>query len=223
MLTLSQVIATAKSKGYLIDTRPYALNIIGVRNSNATDQTTFDDSIAYFYYNDNGVVIGKVAPATTDPSAFFLQNPINPQGTGILKSGQYVNAYSIGLHRGKYEAVVQTKPVTTIRDSDRNALINYFAPTTKGLYGINIHHATVGKANTRLIDKDSAGCQVFRDISDFDQMMQYAKVSSQKYGNNFTYTLIDERDTFKTFNTAALGFALIGLSIYLFIRAKRKK
>lgn len=219
-LTLSQIIKTAESKGYTIDKRPFKLNLIGIRNSKATDQNTFDDNLAYFYYDDNGKLVGKVAPATTDPSTYFLENPMSSKGAAILKSGEYKNAYAIGTHRGKYTALVQVKPVTTIRDSDRNAYINYLAPTTTGLYGINIHRATRGKDNVAIIDRDSAGCQVFRDIADFNAMMGLAQTSKNKYGNSFSYILIDERDTIKKRNTLLLigGILLVAASTYFIIK-----
>ncbi len=161
MSTLQQIIKTAENKGYTIDKRPFKLNIIGVRNAKATNQNTFDDQLAYFYYDNNGQLRGKVAVGTTDPSTYWLNNPMNVKGAAVLKSGEYKDAYAIGLHRGQYTALVQVKPVTTIRDNDRNAIINYFAPTTTGLYGINIHRATLNKQNKAVIGQDSAGCQVF--------------------------------------------------------------
>lgn len=219
-LTLNDIIKTARDKGYTIDTRPNKLNLIGVRNSKATDQNTFDDKIAYFYYDEKGKLIGKVVPATTDPSTYWLKTPMNPQGAAILKSGEYQDAYAIGLHRGKYSALVQVKPVTTIRDNDRNSLINYLAPTTTGLYGINIHRATIGKSNVALIDQDSAGCQVFRDFADYNKMMELANVSRDKYGNKFSYILIDERDAVKTRNTLLLfgGVLLVAGSLYILFK-----
>lgn len=206
----------AKRNGYTIDNRPYKLNLIGVRNANATNQQKFDDVIAYFYYDDKGNIVGKVASATTDPSTFWLENPMNTKGAAILKSGEYKDSWGIGLHKGQYAALVQTKPVTVIRDDDRNALINYFAPTTTGLYGINIHKASLGKDDTSIIDKDSAGCQVFKDISDFNQMMRMATASRDKYGNKFSYILIDERNDLKSRNTKLLGLALLILSYIVY-------
>ena len=220
---IRDIIKSAENLGYTIDKRPNKLNIIGVRNSKATSQDKFDDVLAYFTYDTNGNMIGKVVPATTDPSTYFLKSPINAKGAAILKSGQYKDAYQIGLHRGKYEALVQAKPVTVIRDSDRNSLINYFAPTQTGLYGINIHKSTKGKQNEDIIDFDSAGCQVFRNIPDFMDMMRLAQTSRKKYGNSFTYTLIDERDTLKFRNTTLsliIGVSLLALSGYLFTKKR---
>jgi hypothetical protein len=221
--TLNDIIKSAQKLGYDIDTRPYALNLIGVRNSAATDQKKFDDLIAYFYYDENRRLVGRVAAATTDPATYFLVNPMNPKGAAILKSGQYKDSWGLGLHRGQYTALVQTKPLPVIRDNDRNALINYFAPTTTGLYGINIHRASRGKNNVAVIGKDSAGCQVFRDEKDYDSMIRMAKTSRDKYGNKFSYTLIDERDTIKLRNTALLiaGIGILGFAAYLYFKKNK--
>lgn len=220
---LNSIIKSAEKLGYPIDKRPNKLNVIGVRNSKATSQDKFDDLLAYFTYDDKGNLVGKVVAGTTDPSTYFLKTPMNVKGAAILKSGQYKDAYAIGLHRGQYEALVQVKPVTVIRDSDRNAYINYFAPTQTGLYGINIHKSTKGKSNEDIIDRDSAGCQVFRNIPDFMDMMRLAQTSRKKYGNTFTYTLIDERDTLKFRNTTLsfiVGLGLLTLATYIYKKNK---
>jgi hypothetical protein len=221
---LTDIIKSAERLGYSIDKRPNKLNIIGVRNSAATSQDKFDDLIAYFFYDKNGKLVGRVVSGTTDPSTAFLKSPINLKGAAILKSGQYKDAYQIGLHRNKYEALVQRKPVTVIRDDDRNALINYLAPTQTGLYGINIHKSTKGKNNEDIIGLDSAGCQVFRNIRDFEDMMQLARISKNKYGNSFTYTLLDDRDLIKFANTSVAliaGIGLVAASIYFFIKKSK--
>jgi len=111
-----------------------------------------------------------------------------------------------------------------IRDDDRNALINYLAPTQTGLYGINIHKSTKGKNNEDIIGLDSAGCQVFRNIRDFEDMMQLARISKNKYGNSFTYTLLDDRDLIKFANTSVAliaGIGLVAASIYFFIKKSK--
>jgi hypothetical protein len=211
--SLQDIIQRAKSLGYTIYTNPYKLNIIGIRSANKTDQTKFDDRIAYFTYDNNGKLIGKIAIATTDPSSTYLEKPINSKGTAILKSGEYKDAYRIGLHRNKYQAVVQNKPVTVIRDNDRNAIINYFGKTDTGMFGINIHRATIGKNNEFVIDKDSAGCQVFQKVADFNDFMLMANKSKEVNGNSFSYILLDEIDKVKFVNTTLLVVGLLFFSI----------
>lgn len=221
--TLNDIIRSAEKLGYKIDKSPFKLNLIGVRNSNAINQQNFDDQIAYFYYDDKGRLNGKVAPATTDPSTAWLKDPMNTKGAAVLKSGEYKDAYALGKHRNQYEALVQVKPVTVIRDNDRDALINYLASTQTGLFGINIHKSSKGKNNEDIIGRDSAGCQVFRNIPDFMDMMRLAQVSRSKHGNKFSYILIDERDTLKFRNTTILvvGIFLILASSYLFIKKSK--
>lgn len=219
--SLQDIIKAVRSKGYMLYTEPYKLNVVGIRNSNVTQNDSFDDLIAFFYYDDKGTLIGKVAQATTDPSIQYLENPMAEGGTAILKAGQYIDTYAIDKHIGKYDALCQRlKPVTVIRDSDRNSYLNLLAPTTTGMYGINIHRAAVGQNMPDKIGPYSAGCQVFRNESDFQMMMNMAQKSRSVHGNKFTYTLIDERDFIKTTNTIILGIGLLAASYYLYKSVK---
>jgi len=228
-MELQDVIYEMQSLGYEIDTRPNALNVVGIRDASIGIPENYSDNIAFFYYDNNGNLQGKIAEATTTPGVQYLNNPIagSSGGTAILKQGQYKNTYQIGIHRGKYEALVQAKPVTVIRDNDRNSILNYFANTTTGLYGINIHRSTASYASQDKIGPDSAGCQVFRWRDDFNEMMNKAKISRDLYGNQFTYTLIDQREQIqnsrkKGINYAIVGGVLIGLSIYGYILYKKR-
>ena len=221
-MSLEDIISLVKSQGYEIDTTPYKLNVVGVRDTAITEPILFQDEIAYFYYDQNGNLIGNVARGTTSPSVYYLNNLINIGGAAILKQGQYKNAYAIGLHRGKYKALVQVKPVTVMRDKDRNSYLDFFASTQTGLFGINIHKSTI-KNNQAEIGTDSAGCQVFMNIADYNDMMQMAETSRLKNGNSFTYTLIDKKEIIKKrINLAAVGAILIGLTGYIYYLRKRK-
>ena len=190
---LNILLTVLRNNGYKVYERPYELNIVGVRTDNWTPNK-FDDYIFVFYKDDKGNWVGTKNPVTTDPGTYWLKNPMSPQGTAILKKGQYINSYSIGKHRGQYTALVQVAPVTTIRDFDRDNKLSYESlRSTNGLYGINIHRAgSVG--STKVVDKYSAGCQVFSDASDFAKFIEAAQKHKDLYGNLFTYTLIDERE-----------------------------
>lgn len=227
-MNLKDIIDEMVRKGYSIDKRVNALNIVGIRNNKPSSPVEFDDKIALFYFDKDGRLQGRICPATTDPSVDLLKTPLEgneQRGTAILKSGQYKDTYQIGIHRGRYSALVQSqsKPVTVIRDNDRDAYINYFAPTSTGIYGINIHRASRGKSNERIIGPDSAGCQVFRDEKDFDEMMLLAARHRSLYGNVFTYTLIDQRDKIKYRNTMTIVFVIAGILVgySIFLTAKK--
>ena len=180
----------------------------------------FDDELHLFYTTKEGNWKYHVFPITTDPGTYWLKNPMAPQGTAILASGQYQNAYGIAKHRGKYYALCQIhRPVTVIRDYDRNAWLDLMNGTKeRGMFGINIHRArNVGK--TKRIDDFSAGCQVFKNASDFTAFMALCEKHRQLYGNSFTYTLIDFRAIRKeTYKRIALGSAFMGLGALSYLR-----
>lgn len=181
-----------KSK-YVVYTKPYQLNIVGIR-SKTNKPNEFDDTINVFYKDDKGKWVFKSYPATTDIGTFWLLYPMNTAGGALLKAGQYVDAYARDYHR-EYLALTQKQPVTVYRDYNRNAVFDMFTKTQKGLFGINIHKAG---ENSFKVDKYSAGCQVFKKSADFDAFMRLTALHSQKHGNKFTYTLIDERAMTRT-------------------------
>jgi hypothetical protein len=189
---LSKVKSILRRKGFRVFTRPYELNIVGIRSKN-THSNRFDDEIHAFYKTSPLKWNYHVYKATTDPGTFWLENPMEAKGTAILAQGQYADAYAIGLHRGEYPALVQVKPVTILRDYDRNAVLDFLnGKKDTGEFGINIHRASaIGK--TKYIDKYSAGCQVFENAEYFKQFMALTERHRELYGNHFTYTLIDFR------------------------------
>lgn len=189
---LAAILNLFRHYSYEVYQRPYELTILGIRNE-STVPNRFDDEIQVLFKNNNKKWVHYIFPATTDPGTYWLKNPLSPRGTAILKQGQYKGAYSIGLHRGKYYALVQTKPVTVLRDYDRNAILDFRnGKEETGLFGINIHHASEN-GTTKTIDQYSAGCQVFANINDFNLFMRLCEVHKNLYGNSFTYTLVDKR------------------------------
>lgn len=173
-------------------TRPFELNIVGIR-ANSTQPNRFDDEIHLFFKNAQNKWAYFRYQATTDPGTYWLQNPSNPQGTAVLAQGQYKDCYQIGLHRGQYNALVQRKPVTVLRDYDRDAILDFKNGNPEiGFFGINIHKAS-GSGKSLRVDKTSAGCQVFADAGEFSGFMRLCELHRKLYGNRFTYTLIDQR------------------------------
>lgn len=222
---LQRIKALLKHKGFELFSRPYELNIVGMR-SKSTIPNRFDDELHVFYKTSPLHTEYHVFKITTDPGTFWLKNPMQPQGTAILAEGQYKNAYAIGKHRGQYNALVQVKPVTIMRDYDRNAVLDFYnGKKTRGLYGINIHRAnSTGK--TKSVDKNSAGCQVFENASDFAKFMQLCEKHKSRYGNQFTYTLIDfrswRRQGIRRAGYFAAGLLGLGIAGYFYIQTKNK-
>lgn len=190
---LQSILKTLARKGYTINTRTNEINLVGVRTNNPK-ANSFDDTIHLFLKNKNGEWKLYSFPATTDPGTYWLKTFMNPKGTAILKPGQYMNAYRIGVHRGKYQALVQQRPVTVYRDTNKDDLLDTTNMKQEtGIFGINIHRASV-KGKSVYVDKHSAGCQVLADHIDFIRLMAYAFQHKELYGNNFTYTLLLQSD-----------------------------
>jgi len=189
-----EIIETLKKKGYTVfqNGKPLNLNIVGIRADNAVPGK-FDDMLYCFYLVDKQWV--KMCwSITTDPGKFYLQNPLNVEGTAILCEGQYRSAFKLGLHHGKYKALVQAKPVKVTRDFNQDSKLDFHSYKTEvGMFGINIHRASASHTST-IVGKWSAGCQVFQNPENFKTFIALCERSAELYGNSFTYTLLNERD-----------------------------
>ena len=184
-------------KGYRFFKGVYNLNIIGVRSEESVKQSNrFDDILIVAFglatsgYNSSTKFIFQI---TTDPGIKSLKVPMNVKGTAILVPGQYRGSHKIGLHQGKYEALVQCAPVKVYRDANRDDILDVDKRTIDtGMFGINIHKA--GLAST-IVDGWSAGCQVLAKTDEYEIFMDLCrKQKLAGYGDKFTYTLLEEKD-----------------------------
>ena len=217
MNLLGKIKTMLRMKNYEQYNEPYKLNIVGIRNA-TTKPNRFDDEIHVFFKTQKGGWEHYIFTATTDPGTFWLKDPMRPEGTAILKAGQYVDTWSIDWHRGKYLALCQRKPVTVIRDYNRDAILDFYnGEEHTGLFGINIHRA-MKKGKTKYVDEFSAGCQVFEDGENFELFMRLCERHRQMYGNKFTYTLFDHRAVKRaTRRRWAIGLTAGTLAVVMFV------
>lgn len=173
------ILLALKNKKYKIEDRM----IIGVR----TDYTNhFTD---YIILIDNINNVFKKYKATTVAGETYLYNPINPKnGTAILIEGNHLNAFKLGKHQGKYDALVQAKALPIFRDNNKNNVPDLNGLITNELIGLNIHHAGSNSVN---VDKYSAGCQVIANIQDWIEFYAIVKYWNLKY---YSYILINKKD-----------------------------
>ena len=189
----SDIVAVMRRKSLRLFENPsgHDLNLVGIRNSTSR-VNQFDDWITISYWYD-GAWTMFAFPGTTDPGTYYRENPINVSGTAILKPGQYRGAFKVGRHKG-YKALRQAAPVTVYRDNDRDtALDTADVIEDTGLFGINMHRASRIRASTQ-VDKWSAGCQVLQDPDHFDFLMTLCQRGADKFGNSFTYTLLESKE-----------------------------
>jgi hypothetical protein len=193
-----------EKKGYMFfdGDKELNINLIGIRRDNA-GTNEFDDFMVAIYRDNRLREICKIYPITTDPGEYWLENPINPRGTAILMPGQYSGTWKLGLHQGKYEALVQRRPVKVWRDNNKDRVIDYLYAhqhVSEGYFGINIHRSNPYD-KSYVINKWSAGCQVFQAVDDYKEFMGLCKSSADLYGNSFSYTLLTEEELRKHLNS----------------------
>jgi hypothetical protein len=187
---MNPILTKLKELGYVYFEGKWDLNIVGIR-SNSTKSDSFDDRILVICKNDADEWQEWSWSATTDPGLYWLRNPMNVAGTGILKEGQWRGCWKLGLHKGK-KALVQIKPVTVYRDKNKDAVIDFAKGESSGIFGINVHRA--GLRSTK-VDKWSAGCQVFANDSNFEEFLFLCKKQvDHGHGDVFSYTLLKESE-----------------------------
>lgn len=195
-ITTKALIDAVEKLGHSVfkgDTKPYNLNIVGIRAIKpATNR--FNDLMCVFWKYEGQWNIYKMQ-CTTLPGLHWLENPMNPKGCAILKEGQYKSTYSVDKHNGKYLALCQRlAPVTVYRDDDKDREYDMIASTEqRGMFGINIHRASAYKELER-VNKNSAGCQVIQDPNEYEIHMDIVKKAAEVWGNSFTYTLINQKN-----------------------------
>ena len=200
--TREQIQSTVEGKGYKYfqdnSNKTYDVNVIGIRNDETKGRVTnaFDDLMTISYKNEDGEWQYHEYKCTTDPGTHWVENILNERGVAILKPGQYRGSHKIRLHQGKYEALGQQKSMAIYRDANLDGKYDLIEESVQeGLFGINIHRATkhAGKKST-YVDKWSAGCQVIAANDDWHEFMDICRVARDKWGNSFTYTLLDSKD-----------------------------
>jgi hypothetical protein len=178
---------------YKTDSKPYNLNIVGIRSEIPTTNK-FNDLMCVFWKYEGQWNIYKMQ-CTTLPGLYWLQYPMNSKGCAILKEGQYKSTYKVDLHNSSYEALCQRLgEVTVYRDDDKDTEYDMLEGTEQtGYFGINIHRASAYK-ELEDVDKNSAGCQVIQDPNEYEVHMDIVRKAVEVWGNSFTYTLINEKD-----------------------------
>ena len=196
--TREQIEKAVESKGHkYFHHGAYNVNIVGVRNGATGNEITnkFDDCMTVSYKDDAGDWHFNCWKCTTDPGKYWAEHLMNKDGVAILKEGQYRGSHMIGLHQGKYEALRQKGAVKVYRDKNLDDEYDLIEEDVQnGVFGINIHKAGSWKSGSVQVDKWSAGCQVFSKEDDFYDFMNIMYKARDRWGNSFSYTLINSND-----------------------------
>lgn len=190
--SVEELISTMKGKGLAVfenDSKPFNLNIVGIRDPKA-DLNDFDDLLVVFWKYQGKWNI-KSWSITTYPGPYYLKEKLlDKDGCAILCEGQYRRIYGIAKHRGKYDALCQIHgEVKVFRDKNKDSKFDLKPESIEeGWFGINIHKSVEDCAVK--VGSHSAGCQVFKCGDSFKEFMDLCKKSRDNFGNRFTYTLL---------------------------------
>lgn len=193
-VTIPVMIAAYKKKGYAFFTNgDYNLNLFAIRNTSGSHDNTFNDLIGILYKVSGEWKLMRY-DATVDPGYHYLQNPMSSKGCAIMTEGQHRGAFKLGMHQGKYKALVQNKNVKVYRDNNKDTKLDFVSPET-GFFGINLHYYN-SKKTIETIGTSSAGCSVVYDPADLASILAICEIASKAWGNSFTYTIFLENEVF---------------------------
>lgn len=193
-MSIAHLQSVIEGMGYAFFTKgDWNVNIIGIRNPNLV-ANSFDDTMICAYKVLDEWVLHEWQ-ITTDAGRYWLKYPMNAKGCALLVPNQYRGVYKIDLHLGKYLALCQRNgEVEVYRDDNKDQILDFDDVTKEwGYFGINIHRSNPS-TESKIVERWSAGCQVFKKVADFNQFMEICGKASKIWGNKFTYTLIKEED-----------------------------
>lgn len=193
--TADKIIAAMLRKRHVVFQKEYDLNIVGVRSVD-TQSNQFNDWLCVFHLRANGTWAFYALQATTDPGMHWRLNPEAAKGVAIVMPGQYRGLWKLGLHQGKYPALVQVAPIKVYRDADRDGLLEPDAAKVEtGIFGINLHRARAEAGASTNVDKWSAGCQVVAADEDLDMILELVQLQKQVHGyDTVSYALLNAGD-----------------------------
>ena len=165
-------------------------------DSETTDQ--FNDIIFLTFIDDFGRPNVLTIKGTTKPGEHWLGDKMgNAKGTFVLSEGYYRNCFKEGLHRGKYQCLIQSKMgiFKGYRDNNKNGIIDYSGVLHDDVRGLNFH-TTSFLNNKDKVGAYSAGCQVAQDDKDFLMMLPVILKSMEIYGGTVSFALFNKKDFF---------------------------
>lgn len=153
-------------------------------NSDSPSADQFNDLVILVLKLGEEVILVSKHIATTEPGKFYTVRPLNINGAArMMTDTLYSKVWRIGAHKRIKQALVQARPITIVRDGNKD-FMRVGDKKFTGEFGINCHHAY----DSATIGQHSAGCQVVQSVKSFSILMQPLLNSGQKL---FDYILLD--------------------------------
>jgi hypothetical protein len=179
-----RIVSAMQGAGQFIARHRDCLNIVYVEGlnpdgtPNGNRPNYFDSVRCLIRIGDGGVpkMVG-IWEATTEPSRYWTEHPMNSGGAARIAFGQY-KSWVVGDYHGD-NALVQAADITVYRDSQR-LYKRYGAPET-GEFGIHQHHGYNYPKNDE--GRSSAGCLVGRLNDGHEEFMALVKTDARYRAN----------------------------------------
>ena len=162
------------------------ITLFGIR-VDTCDTGKADDVIGCIWMNGLGIWNSLICAASTDPSPFYVANPlpevVKSGGTAWVKEGQY--SYFLDRYKGA-SAFRPLKPVPVYRMPAGQGLD--VSKATVSLSADTLIHRSWGSV---VFKRDSAGCNILKNTEELERIATMAREHIKKYGINvFMYTLL---------------------------------
>ena len=185
-----QAVLTKKKYRFFDGKNPYDLNIIGIRSASKI-LNFFNETLAVIFRDELGEQHIAYFHFTTKPGLYYLKNPLHPNGCAVLQEGQHLGTMKKRKHRGKYYALCQALPMPFHRDNDLDNELEFTGKVYKKNVGLNIHQESPYNVSVE-VGRHSAGCGVIK--ANFEYFMFLIDQGIKYWKNQFSYTLINEKD-----------------------------
>ena len=130
----------AQSAGLPIFPNQYDPNWIVIRSK--TGKPDEFDGLSTLSWTESGAWKTVSIRAATRPGTYYLQNPMNLNGTALVVPGRNRLSHKLGMHQGKTPALVQFNEVLVRRDNDRDVILDPADGTWDDASGINHHECS---------------------------------------------------------------------------------
>jgi hypothetical protein len=190
-LTPKEVKELYKAHKYpLFEKGDFNLNLFGIRSPNRVADS-FDDTIGCFYKHKGEEKV-LLIPATIDAGAFYMKNPMNPDGCAFVCEGYYPGLWYWGKYHAK-NALIQKGIVKYYRDNNRDLIIDLDPKTLRtggAEIGYFLHpHFQPGNTATRVANS-SAMCAVPQSNDDFNKLFYLVQMQvNSGHGNSFSWAV----------------------------------
>jgi len=215
------ILQAMKDKNYVIETDPYKMNIVGVRNQYTGQpySNKFIDRMYLIYKAEKGGIWQyksfecstmpglntKVKQKHVDqgvPKAWLgkyksmksVFKYTRKKGLGIMAEGQIQNVYKMDKHLGERAMKIKTNQYAYRDQNWDSDNITYTYRDEGSWAAMYIHKAYNGTGVSKTVNNWSEGCQVFPSAKILNGFFDLCEQHKKRYDNKFHYTLMTSKD-----------------------------